>query len=181
MPLEKLNKLIDTIQPDIIHIHSTFAGFFTRLPLFVSKKKAKVIYCPHGWSFLMDVSNWKKKLYFFIEKVLSYKTDVIINISKYEYQESINSGLPKSKSTMIYNGVERSSPLKNIDLHLDSNKINLLFVGRFDMQKGIDILFDIFKNNNFENIDLYTIGNKILNVENPLINMKNVINIGWVE
>lgn len=178
--IKKIKQTIDDIQPDIIHIHSTFAGLFARLPLFVSKKKAKVIYCSHGWSFLIDTSSWKKKIYLFIEKVLSYKTDVIINVSNYEYQESIKLGLPESKSIMIYNGVAPTSSISEVNLPLDKNKINLLFVGRFDKSKGIDIVLDVFEKNNFENIHLYTVGSKVLNSENPTNQIINVTNIGWI-
>lgn len=172
-------KSIKENEPDIVHVHSTFAGFFVRVPLFFSKKKYKIVYCSHGWSFCMQVSNMKKILYSSIEKVLSLKTDKIINISFNEYQESIRSGLPKDKSRLIYNGVSAEFRKNSIDYRLDSTKINLLFVGRFDHQKGLDILLDFFSHYQNEKIRLYTIGDSILK-NTDLIIPDNVVSIGWI-
>lgn len=176
----KINKKIREINPDIVHVHSTFAGFFVRLPLFFQKKSYKVIYCSHGWSFLMDTSVLKKKLYVFIERLLAIKTDMIINISKNEYINSLKYNLPKEKSIVIYNGINSKINKTEITQKIDKSKINLLFVGRYDKQKGLDILLDFFKNNKLNNINLYTIGSAILEDQN-LHFPSNVKNIGWVD
>lgn len=179
--IREISKFVNKVQPDIIHIHSSFAGLFARLPLFLTRKKAKVVYCSHGWSFLMDTSPLKKKVFVLIEKILSYKTDITINISEYEHKESIKMGLPEDKSIVIHNGVRPSSNLVEIDLPIDKNKINLLFIGRFDYQKGIDILLDIFKNYNFSNLHLYTFGNSVLSKQKLTYSIKNVTNLGWID
>lgn len=179
--IREINKYIKEINPDIIHIHSTFAGFFARLFLFRTNKHTKIIYCSHGWSFLMDISNLKKKIYSAIEKVLSRNTDSIINISNYEYNESVKFGIPSEKSTVIYNGVRQAKIEKPVNLNLDKEKINLLFVGRFDRQKGLDILLDTFKTNQFANLHLYLIGEKVLSNDTIDHSINNVTNIGWVD
>lgn len=134
-------KFINKIQPDIIHVHSTWAGVFVRFPLLFTKKKAKVIYQPHGWAFLMDTSNWKKQIYILIEKILSIPTDKIINISNYEQNKAIEYGFNKNKMVMIYNGVEDRKNTGSMKITMDKNKINLLFVGRLDRQKRIGYFF----------------------------------------
>lgn len=104
-------KTINHIKPDIVHVHSTFAGVFTRIGLFILpfEQTPKVIYCAHGWSFLMDVPYWKKKIYSIIELILAYKTDLIINISKYEQEQAILFGIPPNKCVLIYNGLSESA------------------------------------------------------------------------
>lgn len=182
-----IKKIIDEIEPDIVHIHSTFAGFFVRLPLFFRKRKYKVVYCSHGWSFLMDISDNKKRIYAFIEKILSKKTDVIINISKDEFNKSMKYGLPKKKSILIYNGIkdfeENSNKYETIrkpnNIRIDNTKINLLFVGRFDKQKGLDILLEFFKDYGNEKIQLFTIGERVLGEQ--ILLSKNVHNLGWID
>ncbi|MDM7439665.1 glycosyltransferase, partial [Klebsiella pneumoniae] len=66
---------------DVIHLHSSFAGFIVRA-LFafklINKKKYKVIYTPHCFSFIMDTKKWKKKAYIYIERILAKQTDCII-------------------------------------------------------------------------------------------------------
>ncbi|HBS2478901.1 glycosyltransferase [Klebsiella pneumoniae] len=133
-------------KPDIIHLHSSFAGVICRFLLFFMPldKKTKVIYCPHAFSFLMNVSSFKKYVYSFIERLLSLNTDAIICTSNYERNMAIQYGLKKDKLFVVYNGIQE--PIVNIDDDMnpfDSHKINILYVGRFDYQKGIDILFDI--------------------------------------
>lgn len=175
-------KFINKIQPDIIHVHSTWAGVFVRFPLLFVKKKAKIIYTAHGWSFIMDVSAKKKYLYAFIERVLSRVTDKIINISNFEEKQALNYGLNKEKMIVIYNGVkDRNYDMKNnLDKNINnSNRINLLFVGRLDRTKGIDILLDVYNKYEFKNLHLYIIGDSVLdNIE--IKSTDKITCLGWI-
>ncbi|MFF2441998.1 glycosyltransferase [Priestia megaterium] len=180
--LREINKVVREENPDIIHLHSTFAGLFARIPLFLKKKKPLVIYCSHGWSFTMDIPSWKKKIYGMVEYLLATKTDLIINISENELNQSRNYNIPENKSTVIYNGIEekvQNKPQETPRINIDPTKINLLFIGRFDTQKGIDILIDFFTENKFDHIQLYLIGGSVLN-DTSLILPDNMISLGWV-
>lgn len=175
-----IRKIIDEIQPDIIHVHSTWAGLFVRLPYLIKKKKCKIIYTAHGWSFIMDVSRKKKFLYAIIERILSMITDKIINISKFEEKEALNYGLNKKKMVVIYNGVKDKN--YNIECNMDKNndKIKLLFVGRLDKTKGIDILLNIYNKCKFKNLHLYIIGESVL--DNIEIKSDDTITyLGWID
>lgn len=59
--IKEINAYINLIKPDIIHVHSSFAGLYVRLLYFIKRKNAKIVYCSHGWSFLMDTSQLKKE------------------------------------------------------------------------------------------------------------------------
>lgn len=177
----KINKTIQKVQPDIIHIHSTWAGVYTRTLYFFKKKKAKIIYSPHGWSFLMDTSPVKKKIYYLIESMLSHVTDVIINISKYEQEQAIKLGMSQGKMTMIYNGVEEAAHTPNkIDMLMDKTKINLLFVGRLDRQKGLDLFMEVYSKLTLNNMHLYVIGTGILEKKESISNQSTTY-LGWVK
>ena len=154
---------IRKINPDIIHIHSTWAGVYVRMLFFLKKKECKIVYTPHGWSFLMDVSFIRKYLYVWIEKILSRKTDVIINISKYEQERAILNGIKKEKMCMIYNGIDEKikERYKERNLNFKKKKINLLFVGRLDKQKGLDLFLKIYNDVNLNTLHLYVIGKNI--------------------
>ena len=171
---------IKKMQPDIIHVHSTWAGVFVRLPLFFMRKKFKIIYQPHGWSFLMDTSQLKKKVYIFIEKILSITTDKIINISNYEQNKAIEYGFNKRKMVMIYNGVEDKKDTGSMKIVMDKNKINLLFVGRLDRQKGLDIFLKTYEKHEFPNIHLYVIGTSVLDNTVPKSTERTTY-LGWID
>ncbi len=174
----EIYRCIQKIEPDIIHLHGTFAGVYTRCIYFFKKRNVRIIYCPHGWSFLMDAPRWKRFLYGCIEWMLSSKTDVIVNISKDEYERSLKYGIPKEKSVLIYNGVRASKAKSKIAV--DSSKINLLFVGRFDKQKGFDILLNVLNKLNSDKIKLHVIGDFVLN--NKSMKMPdNVEWYGWID
>lgn len=136
-----LRRLIASHQPHILHLHSTFAGFIGRLVLltFRPSKRPHVIYCPHAFPFLMQTSPLQKSLYRALERLLSRITDRIICVSQFEYREALLAGLPHAKLLVIYNGI--NPPLAPFrPSRTASNSTNLLFVGRFDRQKGFDIL-----------------------------------------
>ena len=65
---KEIKKLIKEEKPDIIHLHSSKAGALGRL--FFSKGDYKMIYTPHGYSFLMqDVKFIMRKSYRLVEKL----------------------------------------------------------------------------------------------------------------
>lgn len=178
--IKQIHEVIEKVNPDIIHVHSTWAGLFVRLPYLIKRKKYKIIYTAHGWSFIMDVSKKKKFLYAIIEKVLSIVTDKIINISNFEEKEALNYGLDKKKMEVIYNGVKDINYNIKCNVDENNNKIKLLFVGRLDKTKGIDILLDIYNKNKFKNLHLYIIGESVL--DNIEIKSDDTITyLGWID
>lgn len=178
--IKQIHVVIEDVNPDIIHVHSTWAGLFVRLPYLLKKRKAKIIYQSHGWAFLMDISNYKKNIYALVERILSIPTDKIINISNYEQNQAIRYGLDKNKMIMIYNGVEDKENNSNLKLNWDKNKINLLFVGRLDRQKGLDLFLDVYDKMKLENLHLYVIGTSILDDNLPQ-STEYVTYLGWVD
>ncbi|CAH1203808.1 glycosyltransferase [Paenibacillus sp. FSL W8-0426] len=187
--MKQIYQNIQRIQPDIIHVHSSFAGMLVRGLFFITRRKASVIYCSHGWSFLMDTKQWLKKVYFMIEKILEFKTDCIINVSKRELEQSIRFGMSPFKSKLVYSGI--SERQRNVSLDHrhseyrsseESSSIQLLFVGRYDWAKGLDILLDVFQQHQHlqQRITLSVVGEPVLEDDHHLHFSDNVIQIGWV-
>jgi glycosyltransferase involved in cell wall biosynthesis len=151
---------IDSFRPDIVHLHSTFAGAMMRLPylLFLRRNRPIIVYCSHGWVFCRDDAEWKNRAYAILEKSLAGVTDAIINISHYESKAAISRGLPKNISHTILNGTSGYSLTSPRVESFDSKVINLLFVGRFDRQKGFDILLEAMRSLTDKPVHLYAIG-----------------------
>ena len=84
---KQLKKIIDENNYDIIHCHSPIGGVITRLAARKARKKGtKVIYTAHGFHFFRGASliNWL--LFFPIEWLLSFWTDVLITINQEDYK-----------------------------------------------------------------------------------------------
>ena len=97
----EIKKIIKQEKPDIIHLHSSKAGFVGRFA--ANGKKVKMLYNPHGFSFLMkDSSKIKRALYWIIEKVGALRTCTIVGCSQGEYEEALK--LSKN-SICISNGI----------------------------------------------------------------------------
>nr|WP_317429771.1 glycosyltransferase [uncultured Mitsuokella sp.] len=153
---------IRKINPDVIYCHSTWAGLFARLPMFITSKSAYVIYNAHGWAFLQDISEWKRKVYALIEHVLFFQTDAVVNVSKYEYNAALRYGIPEKKQVVIYSGISPVIQKLNLHVQLSKKKINMLFVGRFDPQKGLDLLLKAVSAYNHDDLHLTVIGDNIV-------------------
>lgn len=183
-------KAINIINPDIIHVHSSFAGVMIRSALLLCRVKAKVVYCSHGWSFLIpNLSKSKKKVYLLIEKLLAMNTDKIVNISPYEFTNSIKAGISKNKSILIESGINPKKVLnanvinEGINIFNRVDTIKLGFVGRFDQAKGLDILLNNFIQIPNDHLELLIIGDTVLkdgiDISDDFKKYKNIHFLGW--
>lgn len=66
----------------------------------ISWKNLPCLYNAHGWAFLRDTAEWKRKVYACIERILLLKTDAVVDVSKYEYEAAIRYGLPPENSIL---------------------------------------------------------------------------------
>lgn len=177
-----IHKCIKEIKPDIIYCHSTWAGVFARAPYLLIARDVRIIYNAHGWAFLRDTSEWKKKLYAFVERILLSATDKVVNVSMYEYNAALKYGLSKSKLAVVYSGISEKETISNINVSYPVNKINILFVGRFDKPKGIDYLLREFSKCKRTDLHLTVIGDNVVG-DSQVIEKQDTDKItfrGWV-
>ena len=183
--------IIKVEKPDVVHLHSTFAGVIIRFLFAIKllkKKDLKVIYTPHAFSFLREGAFLHKKAYALIERVLYRYTDKIICTSNYELNEALKYGLNKSKMEVIYNGIDIISRAQNTNLVVEGenkkecpgDKIRIVFLGRFDYQKGYDRLLYIINNLDSSLYSFDIIGDGV-NDGVEKIQRDNVTYHGWIE
>ncbi|VTZ20914.1 putative Glycosyl transferase [Methylocella tundrae] len=133
-----VTKLLSALAPDIVHLHGTFPGLYVRA---LRSSSYKVVHCAHGWAFCQDVPWIKKALYAGVERLLSSKTDVTVNISHFEGRAAMKWGLAGDQ-VVIRNGVAPSRATSKHVIEPRTDRLNLGFIGRFDRQKGLEILLD---------------------------------------
>jgi glycosyltransferase involved in cell wall biosynthesis len=173
-------RLILSFKPDVVHIHSTFAGVVCRTALVALSPfiRPKVVYCPHGWAFC-KVPGYVKFLYRFFERILAVACNGIICVSQTEYNEAVKLGIRRNKLALIYNGVDLSifGSVKKAPSSRDKT-VNALFVGRFSEQKGLDLLLDAMDKIKGQPVQLTIIGSAAKDNHAPKVS-ENIIYKGW--
>lgn len=131
------------MRPEIIHVHSTFAGAMVRLCRPLIPRRTRIIYCPHGWSFVREGKAWKNRVLAAAERMLAHGCDRIICISEHEREEAEAAGIAPRKLTVIDNGVTpRSSSFGRMPA---TGPLRIAFAGRFDRQKGFDTYCEVMR------------------------------------
>src|SRR5262249_13482465 len=150
----RIRKLLKQINPDIVHLHSTFPGVYGRIIF----KKFPVVYCPHGWSFVQESGAFKKKIYAGIERFLARRCDAIVNISRHEYDEAIAANIKSPRDVIIASGVDDVAAVGIPVLNCNPDHINIGYIGRLDYKKGFDIAAEAFAGISRKDLHLYVIG-----------------------
>ncbi|MCL1950260.1 MAG: glycosyltransferase family 4 protein [Turicibacter sp.] len=151
-----LCKIIKGTQPDLVHLHSTKAGWVGRIASWLMKRKT--IFTVHGWCFTEGVAGNRKKIGRFIETLLAPLAQKIICVSNFDKKLALALEVaPTQKIEVVYNGVRalevQPKPLK-------SSKIKVIMVARFTDQKNQRCLIEAFAHVS-PDFDLYLIGDGI--------------------
>jgi glycosyltransferase involved in cell wall biosynthesis len=130
--------LVREFQPDIINVHGTLAAAVCRVLLALTKFRKRIVYTVHCWPFVREQSVISKIACQLTELLLSWLCAKIICVSRHQYLAARAIGIGAHRLERIYNGisdrpVKQGRPMRN-------GARELLFVGRFDRQKGLDIL-----------------------------------------
>ncbi|HSV36906.1 MAG TPA: glycosyltransferase family 4 protein [Ramlibacter sp.] len=142
-------RAIDTVrrwQPDVVHLHSTFAGLALR-PILALFGGPLVIYCAHGWSFDRQAGRSQIRLFQAMERLLSRLCDRVVCVSRKDHERGSNAGIPPRTMRVILNGIA-DHPLPAASLPANPwppTGLKVLFVGRLDEQKGVDVLFSAMR------------------------------------
>lgn len=141
--IRTLRRIEKEIMPDVIHLHSSIAGGIGRIAF--KGKKNKVVYTPHGYSFILMGNNTKEgKMYELMEKILGKKNALTLTCC--ESEDEVARKICK-KTAYIETGIN----LKDLSEHLDNipantNKDFTVFtLGRICIQKQPELFNEIAK------------------------------------
>ena len=150
----ELKSLVEKEKYDIVHCHTPIAAMCTRLACISSRKKGtKVFYTAHGFHFYKGapLKNWL--MYYPIEKICSYFTDVLITINKEDYAlakrkmkakriEYVN-GVGIDTKAFGFSSVSREEKRKELSIPADAK---LLFsVGELNQNKNHETVIKAIK------------------------------------
>lgn len=146
--------LVRKEKPQIIHSHTDLPDFVLaltlKLCLLFKLKSFKIIRTIH------NTQLWASHKYIgkFIEN--AFKNDFVIGVSEasllaYKQLRERSKLTQSVNQKVIYNGC-RIPISEKLEIELSKHKINILFCGRFEYQKGMDVLIERIKeiNNQFK-------------------------------
>ena len=143
-------KILRSEEFDIVHTHSSKAGFLARIAAKLYGKSI-IIHTVHGFPFNDYMNFFKKYFYIKIEKFLSSLSDALITVSNLNKVKIVKLGIAEdSKITNIYSGIDlklfgkkNDSSFRN-DLGISDDLILIGAVGRLSAQKDPITLVNAF-------------------------------------
>lgn len=166
----------------IVHVHSSFAGISVRLFMSLGYRVPRVVYCAHGWAWDRPMPALGKLAVRTVERLLAAVTDQIVCISDHERRTAIAAGISPSKLVVVRNAVSAQAPVGEADAPAwlwPSEKLRVLFVGRLDRQKGLDVLVSALALLDNE-VHAVVVGAPVLADGKVLVKPANVTQIGWL-
>jgi glycosyltransferase involved in cell wall biosynthesis len=141
--LFQIRRLINGISPDIIHLHSSKAGFLGRLAIFLGVGKgSKIFYSPRGFSFLQEnYSEFKRLIYFFLEKLGASFGGTIVACSQGELLEAQK--LKARNVVLLENAVDTDIVPVHSSENISQDTVTIGTLGRICPQKNPGLFKDL--------------------------------------
>lgn len=159
--IKEIRDLVEQNNYDIVHCHTPIAALCTRLACRKERKKGlKVIYTAHGFHFYKGAPLLNWLIYYPIEKLGSYFTDVLITINKEDYELAKNKmkakqveyvpgvgiDVDKFKNTVVDKKEKRK------ELGIPEDAFLLVSVGELNKNKNHEVIIKAMSQINNENI-----------------------------
>ena len=140
--LVSLVKQIRDFRPDVIHTHTIKAGVLGRIASIISFHRSYRVHTFHGH---LLVGYFKKSIVLaiiLIEKVLAYKTDILLTVGTKVKDDLISAKIaPSGKFVVTYPGLKKFHTQNSFEIRKELNiksQIMVVFVGRLTKIKRPD-------------------------------------------
>lgn len=162
--------ILRKISCDIVHLHSSKAGFLGRVACFLLRKRC-VVYTPHAAPFLRkDISARVRNMYVLLEKTAYAMNGIVVSCCEAEQQEYLARGI---KAVNINNGL----PPKEI-IKIVRPTLQVLSIGLITRQKNPQLFNAIATACSNANICFTWIGDGELRHS---LSASNITVTGWLE
>lgn len=152
VPMEtlRLRRAIRAYGPDVVHLHSAKAGLAGRLPAPPARRgrpRPKVIFQPHGWSWLA-ASGAQAAASRMWERAAARRADLVVCVGTGELQHGVRAAV-RARYKVVRNGVDRRrfAPAGEAERRAARDALGLprdaplaVCLGRVTRQKGQDVL-----------------------------------------
>jgi glycosyltransferase involved in cell wall biosynthesis len=139
----KIMKLIRKIKPDVLHTHSSKAGFIGRIAGRIAGVNV-VVHMPHGHIFYGYFSSFKARLFIFLEKIAALFADKILTLTEIEKKDYIQEKIAEeNKIVTIPCGIDidryalSGSTIRD-EFGISPDKPVIGWVGRTEPVKGCE-------------------------------------------
>jgi len=134
-------RAVRAFNPDLIHAHSTKAGYAARLTCAILRKP--VVFTAHGWAFTEGRGLWKRRLLALAERLAAVATAKVICVSEHDRELALSWKVTKpDQMVVVHNGIdprlflEIDGPSPRRELCLEDLPV-LTFVGRLAPPKDL--------------------------------------------
>lgn len=158
-----LRRIVARVRPDVVHLHSFFAGLFGRLPGVV--KGAAIVYQPHSWAFNATTSSAGRLIVVATERAATRATHLTVTNCVDEIIEGREAGVRgDARSIGVPVDLDHFSPpdpaariRAKEALGLGDRRV-VVCVGRICRQKGQDLLVPAWERRPVSSANLYVVG-----------------------
>jgi glycosyltransferase involved in cell wall biosynthesis len=138
--LWKARRQIVRLSPDVVHLHSSYAGIL-RLLL---PRTTNIVYTPHSYAFCRtDVSKVHRAMFWVIEMMLSRRRHLIAGVSPFELHQA-NQLASSTVSKRYLPNVSRDEPIRRVQAAVLSQP-TVVMVGRIMAQKDPEFYLEAKK------------------------------------
>jgi glycosyltransferase involved in cell wall biosynthesis len=164
----QIKKILQQLQPDIVHTHSAKAGILGRFAAYslreqlrrathdARRKTPAIVHTIHGLAFHPYQSKWLNKFYISIEKSAARRTDFFVSVADAMTNQAIAAGIGRPEQfTTIYSAIEQEQFLEPISQErkrgfrqkygISDDAIVLITIARLFMLKGHDYIIESAK------------------------------------